>query len=525
MAALSIVLFCVETGHDFHSFVLCLAPIELFVAFLKISEILRRKNLPTRKQKLFRICTSSQVLDSLAICIASLLFFSVRFVSSFKYTFSIGPVILSTTIIVLKAAFSKKEVGSAQQNEGETFGAIFLTILRIFLVLQLGNFLLKMDGFVEFSWKEVYWPFWIFFSILIGLSFSIFLIMVTKLCAYLFYRKEHSEMLTLVWLFYFIDGFTLMICLFVIYSQNYLMNNEASSFAIILAIFLAYCLFGLVFTFLIRVHLVAFVHSISNDVDYSMDSNRNLSHHQFPAQSSLPSSLKPDVKPKDKKPIEIPEFLFRYSSTFFKTATKKDILFKKLFSSGKKADVPLKREKKDSRPTHAATKSVVALGKALKKTDMSMANFHLNVKQSGELLKHFRSMSYNRGERPELLSKSIANLHEPQLRPAEDAEPRRLQAEAKVNESIANLCGVCFANEPDSVFMRCGHGGICYDCAIDIWKSTGECYLCRDEIEQILQVEPQRNELGEEYLKVIASTQLVDEEEVEAQNSKVEYIN
>ena len=184
MAALSIVLFCVQTGHDFHSFVLCLAPIELFVAFLKISEILRRKNLPTRRQKLFRICTSSQVLDSLAICIASLLFFSVRFVSSFKYTFSIGPVVLSTTIIVLKAAFSKKEVPLAEQNEGETFGAIFLTILRIFLVLQLGNFLLKMDGFVEFSWKEVYWPFWIFFSILIGLSFSIFLIMVTKLCAF-----------------------------------------------------------------------------------------------------------------------------------------------------------------------------------------------------------------------------------------------------------------------------------------------------------------------------------------------------
>lgn len=523
MVALAILLYCVATDHELHSFILCLAPIELFIAYLKISEILRRKNLPTRRQKLFRVCTSAQVLDSLAVCIASLLFFSVRFVASFRYTFSIGPVILSTSIVVLKAAFSKKEVAAVHQNEGETFGAIFLTILRIFLVLQLGNFLLKMDGFVEFSWKEVYWPFWIFFSILIGLSFSIFLIMITKLCAFAFYRKEHSEMLTLVWLFYFIDGFTLMICLFVIYSQNYLMNAEASNFAAVLAAFLVYCLFGLLFTFLIRTHLVAFVHSISNDVDYSIDSNRNLSH-QFPVQPTPPSALKPDPKSKDKKPIEIPEYLFRYSSTFFKTATKKDILFKRLFSSGEKRDVPLKREKKDARQSHAATKSVIALGKALRKTDMSMANFHLNIRQNNELLKHFRSMSYNRSEKPELLSKSIANMNEPQLRPAEDLDLPRPQLEAKVNESIANLCGVCFANEPDSVFMRCGHGGICYDCSIDIWKSTGECYLCRDEIEQILQVEPQRNELGEEYLKVIASTQLVDEEEPDAQTSKVEYI-
>jgi hypothetical protein len=42
------------------------------------------------------------------------------------------------------------------------------------------------------------------------------------------------------------------------------------------------------------------------------------------------------------------------------------------------------------------------------------------------------------------------------------------------------LCEVCFANPPDSVYMPCGHGGMCYDCAIDIWKSSDDCYLCRE---------------------------------------------
>ena len=44
--------------------------------------------------------------------------------------------------------------------------------------------------------------------------------------------------------------------------------------------------------------------------------------------------------------------------------------------------------------------------------------------------------------------------------------------------SIAN-CLICFDKLPDSIIMECGHGGICYDCALDLWKSSAECYLCR----------------------------------------------
>ena len=41
---------------------------------------------------------------------------------------------------------------------------------------------------------------------------------------------------------------------------------------------------------------------------------------------------------------------------------------------------------------------------------------------------------------------------------------------------------VCFVNDPNAVNMNCGHGGICYDCAIEIMQKTGECYLCRQVI-------------------------------------------
>eukprot|EP00828_Plagiopyla_frontata_P005142 TRINITY_DN12012_c0_g1_i3.p4 TRINITY_DN12012_c0_g1~~TRINITY_DN12012_c0_g1_i3.p4 ORF type:complete len:103 (+),score=17.82 TRINITY_DN12012_c0_g1_i3:455-763(+) len=54
--------------------------------------------------------------------------------------------------------------------------------------------------------------------------------------------------------------------------------------------------------------------------------------------------------------------------------------------------------------------------------------------------------------------------------------------------------------------MPCGHGGICYECSLDLWKRTGECYLCRSEITCVVQIDLQ-NTFGE-YLKVVSETYL-----------------
>lgn len=51
-----------------------------------------------------------------------------------------------------------------------------------------------------------------------------------------------------------------------------------------------------------------------------------------------------------------------------------------------------------------------------------------------------------------------------------------------------NLCVICFENEPDAVIMNCGHGGLCYRCAIENWKKGDMCVICRGHIEKILKV-------------------------------------
>ncbi|OMJ70390.1 hypothetical protein SteCoe_31637 [Stentor coeruleus] len=67
------------------------------------------------------------------------------------------------------------------------------------------------------------------------------------------------------------------------------------------------------------------------------------------------------------------------------------------------------------------------------------------------------------------------------------------------------LCDMCIENPSDAVIMDCGHGGICYDCSLELWKTVGMCHMCRCEISQVLQIEPSDKDL----VKVCSTTKAV----------------
>ena len=74
----------------------------------------------------------------------------------------------------------------------------------------------------------------------------------------------------------------------------------------------------------------------------------------------------------------------------------------------------------------------------------------------------------------------------------------------KLDESItkSSECLICFDREPNSVFMNCGHGGICYECALDVWKKSSECYLCRKKIDSIYRISDKEGL----YYEIVAET-------------------
>lgn len=52
------------------------------------------------------------------------------------------------------------------------------------------------------------------------------------------------------------------------------------------------------------------------------------------------------------------------------------------------------------------------------------------------------------------------------------------------------LCSICFDMEEDSVFIPCGHGGICMNCAVTSYIYSLRCPFCRLHPDQIVNIGP-----------------------------------
>ncbi len=66
---------------------------------------------------------------------------------------------------------------------------------------------------------------------------------------------------------------------------------------------------------------------------------------------------------------------------------------------------------------------------------------------------------------------------------------------------------ICEMQPRDAVYMECGHGGICHNCALSNWKATRVCHLCREPISQVLKVEIT---FGSKEVEVLTTTRARD---------------
>ena len=68
-------------------------------------------------------------------------------------------------------------------------------------------------------------------------------------------------------------------------------------------------------------------------------------------------------------------------------------------------------------------------------------------------------------------------------------------------------CVVCYEAPRDAVFLTCGHGSTCLGCAVDVYRASGECPLCRARIDQIVTVGRRREVVGGVGGLVVAEVQ------------------
>ena len=50
-------------------------------------------------------------------------------------------------------------------------------------------------------------------------------------------------------------------------------------------------------------------------------------------------------------------------------------------------------------------------------------------------------------------------------------------------------CYVCMSSHADGVLMECGHGGLCYQCGLELARKGQQCPLCRSVIEEVLHID------------------------------------
>jgi len=130
--------------------------------------------------------------------------------------------------------------------------------------------------------------------------------------------------------------------------------------------------------------------------------------------------------------------------------------------------------------------------------------------------KHHRRINSNPNLSPNKMFSLFEAIESPKVRDSVRIEYDPPIISPKSDASQAVQCLICFDNPPDAVFMECGHGGVCYECSLEIWKATNECYLCRNKITQVLQIDL-KAKVGDDVIKVLSSTQMVlYEEEAEA---------
>ncbi|KAL4498131.1 hypothetical protein ABPG73_006605 [Tetrahymena malaccensis] len=90
------------------------------------------------------------------------------------------------------------------------------------------------------------------------------------------------------------------------------------------------------------------------------------------------------------------------------------------------------------------------------------------------------------------------------------------QIDIKSSTSQQIICLVCFDSECNSIFAPCGHGGLCYQCALDVFKKQGDCLLCRKKVTEIykyIEVVEENNpkkDQSQKYFQIQTITKYLD---------------
>ncbi|KAL4473944.1 hypothetical protein ABPG72_000306 [Tetrahymena utriculariae] len=495
------------------------------------------------------------IVDSFLECVSVLLICLFFKYNSIYFSFICMPLFFS---LLLKLDTLKIQ-GYADQKDFIYFCKILGFIFYAGIWVQLLQFSLKIDFLIQMNCQVLLWPFWLIFA-LISLFTIFFLYQTLKFSAICLKTPSHKkELLGFFVTFLVLSLFTTSLLLTSLKVLNYLQDTSK----------LYKDSYSLVFCFaatpLISVLTLTFKNLITQTVkfilQYEEDSLDNQDHQPqgeqqiqrelprleiYEQQKYIDGVIKLNINQKNN-----PLYLQKQSATFFSksinlnkhtnqsNSKQKELLneFKQSIKRSVSVDIQQEEPRKiqsAARYLHEPTVSTLETDIKDSKTTINQMPFKFPVEFNGFKNENFKEKTeYNKLQQNQQIElqqnqqielqqnkdmhdifneNDINRIHRKSQSSAlrkEDMKPEikdysQKQDEESKNTSVQN-CLVCFENQPDTVFMNCGHGGICYECALLIWKNTQECYLCRQKVEQLYQLE-YNSDNKDNVMKVLSKT-------------------
>eukprot|EP01017_Pseudomicrothorax_dubius_P034445 TRINITY_DN4720_c0_g1_i8.p1 TRINITY_DN4720_c0_g1~~TRINITY_DN4720_c0_g1_i8.p1 ORF type:complete len:452 (+),score=28.43 TRINITY_DN4720_c0_g1_i8:333-1688(+) len=402
------------------------------------------------------------------------------------------------------------------QSDCATFQDFRIIMTKAFLSSQSMLIFLRLDKMIEWGWEEIFWIFWVWFAMTIGITFGLFLILFIRITTCITGQGPSGEVKGLFHILTILcNGLFTLTALILMVISDFNENKPLFSDPLLLyipSVTTAGFALSLFLTLKYKQDIQSFYEKISqiNQQDDSVN------------QSRLDQQLSSrQAKQKKRRLISIPlfpTFLQRVTSTYFKIGKEKTVPSQEA-DQAKIVDIDA-----DSSSNHKRKKSRKLIATNVVQLDdlWSSSNIPNQAVTTRELEgKKLKSTEFlltervdnsqnNEGNSTPSIAKGMRTKRfENEPHPLENYIPS-VTARMSRDKSV-NACLICYEKNQDAVIMKCGHGGLCYDCALELWGKSDECFLCRERISQIVQISLDSRE--SEAVKVIACTEKIEVEE------------
>ncbi|CAD8118505.1 unnamed protein product [Paramecium sonneborni] len=355
------------------------------------------------------------------------------------------------------------------------------TIFRLYILICSTFVSLKLDKIINWEWSAALWSLWLGLFCSIGISLGCLIVTFNKIVQYLFEKSNYqkSKIIYFIWFAQLSIYITVCLGLTSLGYLEILTNklNYSRNFIILQYFVIAELIIIMFYSIYFHTEINEYILSILQD-DEPLSNQQQLSTHTQRNNQTLQNLNVITSR------TQVPQVMQKISTAYFSIP-------KRQINKGQDSINGSPIIKKSSKGHKRAFSSQGIGSQMIQELDLKITE------------KQLFSINQTIKNKPQV-EKKRSNSQLITIARDESIQNQKIDI-----SQTSNICIVCYERGPNAVFMNCGHGGTCYQCAVDIWKQKTECYLCREKIVYILKVDLE--ERFGDLFKVVSTTKMMDQ--------------